>query len=106
MLYEPPEAFMDLQVDLLLGNSEYHRQALSRRIPTKLPGLDIEIAVLACEDLVLHKLLAGRMIDRADAVALLHANRDAIDLDYLNHWADSLNLRSELDEVWQEAVPQ
>jgi len=105
LLYEPPEAFMDLQVDLLLGNSEYHRNALSRRIPTKLPGLDIEIAVLACEDLVLLKLLAGRLIDRADAVALLHANRNAIDLNYLNHWADRLNLREAFDEVQKEAFP-
>jgi hypothetical protein len=105
LLYEPPEAFMDLQVDLLLGNSEYHRKALSRRIPTKLPGLDIEIAVLACEDLVLLKLLAGRLIDRADALALLHANRTALDLKYLNHWADSLNLRAALDAAWKESFP-
>lgn len=105
LLYEPPEALMDVQVDLLLGNSTYHRQALSRRILTGLPGLDFEIAVLACEDLVLNKLLAGRMIDRADAVALLHANRDVLDLDYLNHWANSLSLRPELDVVWREAFP-
>jgi hypothetical protein len=103
LLYEPPEALMDLQIDLLFANSEYHRKALSRRISTKLPELDVEIAVLTCEDLVLHKLLANRIIDRADAVALLHANRKSLDLDYLNHWADSLRLRPKLDEAWQEA---
>ena len=89
LLYEPPEALMDLQVDLLLANSEYHREALSRRIPTTLPGLEAEIAVLACEDLILHKLLAGRLIDRADAVALLRLNRETLDFDYINRWADS-----------------
>ncbi len=99
LVYEPPESMMELQINLLLGRSEYHRQALSRRIATALPGIDDEIAVLACEDLILHKLLAGRVIDRADAVALLQMNRDVLDVDYLDHWADSLGVRSELDEA-------
>jgi hypothetical protein len=104
--YEPPEAMMELQIDLLLGKSDYHRTALSRRIMTTLPGVDGEIAILACEDLILHKLLANRMIDRADAVALLQLNRDSLDIGYLNHWAEVLGLRSELDEVGQEALPR
>ena len=28
LLYEPPGAFVDLQVDVLLTDSDYHRQAL------------------------------------------------------------------------------
>jgi hypothetical protein len=104
LLYEPPEGLMDLQVDLLLGESDYHRVALSRRIVTKLPELDTEIAVLSCEDMILHKLLAGRMIDRADAVALLHANHSGLDLDYLNRWAEDLGVRSDLDEVKRETL--
>ena len=36
------------------------RRCLERHFPTTLPGLDIEIAVLACEDFMLNKLLAGR----------------------------------------------
>ena len=99
LTYEPPESLMEMQVDLLLGQSEYHRTALSRCITTTLPGIDDEIAVLACEDLILHKLLAGRMIDRADAVALLQINRDGLDIDYLDHWADSLGIRAGLEEV-------
>jgi hypothetical protein len=63
--YEPPGAFVDVQVDLLLAESNYHRQALARRVPIHLPELGVEMHVLACEDLILHKLLAGRMIDRA-----------------------------------------
>lgn len=104
LLYEPPEAMMDLQVDLLLGDSPYHRVAIQRRVPTKLPELDIEIAVLACEDLVLHKLMAGRMIDLADAVALLRVNRNTLDLDYLNHWADGMKVNKVLARVRDEAL--
>ena len=66
---------------------------------------DIEVAVLVCEDLILHKLLAGRMIDLADAVALLRANRAGLDLDYLNRWAGDLEVATELAGVWNEAFP-
>jgi hypothetical protein len=103
LLYEPPEAMMDLQVDLLAGNSDYNRTALARRIPMPLEGIDGVIAVLACEDVVLHKLLAGRLIDRADVVALLQLNRTTVDLEYIRNWAGRLNLEAELGEVVREA---
>ncbi len=105
LLYEPPDSFVDLQIDLFLAESDYHREALRRRVPTRLPGLDIEIAVLTCDDLILHKLLAGRIIDRADAAALLRANRESLQFDYLLRWTGSLELAPELTEVWNEAFP-
>ncbi len=106
LLYEPPEAFVELQIDLLLAASAYHEQALKRRIATRLPDLDVEIAVLSCEDMILHKLLAGRIIDRADAAALLRANRESLDCDYLLYWTKALELRAAWTEVWIEAFPE
>jgi hypothetical protein len=105
LLYEPPETFVDLQIDLLLAKSEYPWESLRRRVSIELAGLDITIAVLACEDLILHKLLAGRLIDRIDAVALVRANRQTIDLRYLGKWASRLTLSQDLAEVWREALP-
>ena len=94
-----------LQVDVLLAATGYHRGALARRIPTRLPGLDIEVAVLACEDLMLHKLLADRPIDAVDTVALLHANRKSLDYAYLRKWADELHVTLSLDQAWRAAWP-
>jgi hypothetical protein len=105
LLYEPPEAFMDVEIDLLLGKSPYFHQALNRAIPTRLPDLDIDIALLMCEDLVLRKLLAGRVIDRFDAVALLRANRPSLDIGYMRQWAGKLGVDAELSEVWSQAFP-
>jgi hypothetical protein len=42
--------------------------------------LDIELDVLTCEDLIVHKLLAGRLVDRADAATLLRVNRADLDI--------------------------
>ena len=64
LLYEPPEAMMDLQVDLLLADSAYHRLALERSVSTVLPELDLEVSVLACEDLDLAQAV-GRPDDRS-----------------------------------------
>ena len=105
LLYEPPGAYLDLQVDLLLAQSDYHRQALERRIRTRLAPLDLDLDVLACEDLILHKLLAGCLVDRADAAMLLRANRADLDLAYLLRWTTTLSLGAELAQIWEEAFP-
>jgi len=62
-------------------------------------------AVLACEDLILHKLMAGRIIDRADAAALLRANRGALDLDYLALRVRTREIGGGYTEVWNDVFP-
>lgn len=104
-LYEPAGAFMDLQIDLMLAECPYQLQALERRLPEQLSGLNIPVAILTCEDLLLHKLLAGRLIDQADCVALLRLNRERLDWKYLLRWAENLSVLEELKEAWQRAFP-
>jgi hypothetical protein len=55
--------------------------------------------------LILFKLVAGRMIDHADAAMLLRENRDVIDWDYLLGWVARLNLDGDFASIWQEAFP-
>jgi len=105
LLYQPPDAFVDVQIDVFTSESEYHGKALERRVQMRLSDLDVQIAVLTCEDLILHKLLAGRIIDRADTAALLRANRESLDLRYLLHWVAHLDLATQFAEVWSEALP-
>lgn len=105
LLYTPPGRFVDVRVDLLLADSEFHSQALARRVVARLPGADFDVAVLACEDLVLYKLLAGRIVDRADCIALLTANRAALDPQYLVEWAGRLGILPALNETWSAAFP-
>jgi len=59
--------------------------------------------ILKCEDLVLFKLSAGRLIDRSDAAYLLRNNREALDIGYLAAWAQRLSISDQLREVWCEA---
>lgn len=105
LTYEPPDSFIDVQIDLFLAESDFQRAALARRATTVLPISDLEVAVLSCEDLIVFKLLAGRIIDRADAAALLRLNQGTIDVHYLRQQCHALNLAVELDEVVREASP-
>jgi hypothetical protein len=105
LLYKPPEAFLELQIDLLFGRSEYHQESLRRRVNAELPGLDVTVTVLRPEDLLLHKLLAGRILDRVDAAALLRFNRDRLAWDYLTEWSKRLELTAELTAAWHDAFP-
>jgi hypothetical protein len=103
--YEPPGAFLDIQVDLLLSDSSYHQTALARSVEVKLSSLEGKVFVLACEDLIMQKLLAGRVIDKADVTALLRANRNTLDMNYLRHWCKELDLDRDLAIAWEAAFP-
>jgi hypothetical protein len=79
-LYTPPGEFYDAQFDLWLADSELQKSAIARRVRRDIMGVSCPVYVLNCDDLILFKLAAGRMIDRADSAILLRENRVAIDL--------------------------
>lgn len=105
LLYEPPDASIDIQVDLLFADNEFERTALARRHAAQIPGVAEATDVVSCEDLILLKLIAGRVIDRADAAALARNNRDTLDLPYLVRWITHFQLQPEWVEIWDEAFP-
>jgi hypothetical protein len=105
LVYEPPGSFLDVRIDLMFADSEYQKVALSRTVEARFEGFDFDLAVLACEDLILHKLLGGRLLDRADVVSLLQANPD-LDVDYIQGWAVNLSLQEILNETWKTAFPE
>jgi hypothetical protein len=105
LLYEPPGAFMQFQVDLHLATTPFHRQVLSRRVSLSLPELDLNVDVVTCEDLILLKLIAGRVIDRADAAFLLRNNQQTLDLEFVRTWVTQFNLQKQFSEIWDEAFP-
>jgi hypothetical protein len=105
LLYEPPGSLLGIQIDLFLADSHFHREALQRRVRLPSEVLGFECAVLACEDLIIMKLLAGRLQDRVDITALLQANRDSLDLAHLMKWVTALHLERPFHEAWNDAFP-
>jgi hypothetical protein len=105
LLYTPPGEFYDVQFDLLLAESDLQKAALRRCVTRPVEGVEKPIQVLSCEDLILFKLLAGRMIDLADAAMLLRENFADLDTSYLANWIKQLELGRSFGEVWHEAFP-
>jgi len=106
LLYGPKGAFMDVQIDLILAESVFHREALARRVPAQLSDAKFDLFMSSCEDLLILKMNAGRIIDRADAASLLRLNRTTLDLPYLLRWVAQLNLHSAWAEIWSEAISE
>lgn len=103
--YPPPGKFYDLQVDLFLAESEYHRAALARRVPFTLPDGKTVVPVVSCEDLIIFKLRADRPVDRGDIIGLLEAHRDSLDYAYLRQWVTPPALCEMWRDCWKQAFP-
>ncbi|MEX2212924.1 MAG: nucleotidyl transferase AbiEii/AbiGii toxin family protein [Phycisphaeraceae bacterium] len=104
-LYQPAGAMFEIRIDLLIASGGFHVQALSRSLPLQIPGWDEHIRVVSCEDLILLKLLAGRVIDRVDVGELLRANAAHLDKIYLLRWANELQVEPALREAWNDVFP-
>jgi hypothetical protein len=105
LIYESPDATLEIQLDLILATSEFHRQAIARRVALPEAELGFAIDVVSCEDLIVLKLIAGRILDRVDAGELLKANQDSLDLPYLTGWVRRLNLQRAFAEAWNDMFP-
>lgn len=105
LLHDLPELNVEIRVDLLLADSDFQRTALARAVTSDLVQLDPPTRVVTCEDLIIFKLMAGRVIDRLDAAYLLRINRERMDLSYLFDWARRIPVEIELGEIWPQAFP-
>jgi hypothetical protein len=99
----PPDGKASFQLDLLVANDGHQQAALARVVAWNIPGLDHPVLVLRPDDLILLKLTAGRIIDRADAAMLLRENRGEIDMQYLTAWVGRLSLDAGFGDIWREA---
>lgn len=104
-LYRPEDTDFEIQVDFLFAERSFQHVALSRRRSTEFSEWHVDAFVLSCEDLIIFKLAAGRIIDLADAAALLRANGDSIDHSLVRRECKALNLSDDLARIWEEAFP-
>jgi hypothetical protein len=106
--YRPPHQFnaidnrSALKVDFWLPKPEpFDKEMLRRRIQVTLFGEPAWIAT--AEDVILHKLIWNRITpsDRqlGDAAGMVVVQADALDKDYLKHWARELKLTAELEDL-------
>jgi len=60
---------------------------------------DYPVRFASCEDLIIHKMVAGRAVDIEDVCHLLTKNREQLDYDYLRHWLSEFSVLPEHEQV-------
>ena len=71
--------------DLLIAGTDYQSQAIERSVVEPFDAHE-SAPVLTPEDVIVHKLIAGRLQDLADIEAILDGGV-ALDEDYIEQWA-------------------
>lgn len=104
-IFQPADALLPFQFDVLLVASGFQREAVQRAVPWPLAGPGGDVLVVRPDDLVVIKLQAGRIIDRADAAMVLRENRDEIDFQRLHREITRHGLVADYREIWRDAFP-
>jgi predicted nucleotidyltransferase len=86
-----------IRVDFIFSFSEYERQALERTKQIQINNYPIKFA--SCEDVIIHKMVAGRAVDEEDVKSILAKNKDSVDLKYIRRWLSKFNKISEHKEI-------
>jgi predicted nucleotidyltransferase len=73
-----------VRLDLIFSTTPYEAEAIARAVLVEVEGVSVPFA--SAEDLVIHKLFAGRPRDIEDAVGVVQRNGATMDWDYMNSW--------------------
>lgn len=81
-----------IRVDFIFSYTPYEIEAIARAHKVNLAGQ--EVAFASVEDLIIHKVFAGRPRDLEDVRSVLLRNRD-IDTDYIRRWLGEFDASTE-----------
>jgi len=73
-----------IRVDFIFSFTPYETQAIKNAKRVVIDDYPVKFA--SCEDVIIHKMVAGRAIDEEDVKAILAKNRAEIDLKYVEKW--------------------
>ena len=82
--------------DLLMAGTDYQQSAI-KRASVETMDEHQSVRVLTPEDVIVHKLIAGRLQDLADIEAVLEAGID-LDVEYVERWAQFWDV----SERWEQ----
>jgi hypothetical protein len=89
-----------IRVDFVFSFSEYERQAIKRAKKVKIDNYPVKFA--SCEDVIIHKLVAGRAVDEEDVKNILLKNKDFIDIKYVKRWLAEFSNIDEYKKIVQK----
>lgn len=76
-----------IRVDLIFSSTPYETHAIQRAIRVEIGGQ--RVPFVTAEDLIIHKLFAGRPRDLDDAASVVRRKGPELDWDYMRVWAEA-----------------
>ncbi len=94
-----------IPIDISLGIPGYEEEVMKRAINVEWPTGDT-VRIISCEDLIIHKCVAGRPRDLEDVSGILQRQGKKVDIEYIRRWLRVFaKLAPELDVIGRfEAV--
>ena len=78
------EEKLKIRVDFIFSFTPYERQAIKSAKKVLINGYSVKFA--SPEDVIIHKMFAGRAIDQEDVKNILIKNRKKVNLKYIRKW--------------------
>lgn len=78
------ETKLRIRVDFIFSFTAYEEQAIKRTKKVLMNGYPVKFA--SCEDVIIHKMFAGRAVDEEDVKNILIKNRNKINHKYIKKW--------------------
>lgn len=82
-LFVVAERSTGIRIDFIYSFTPYEKEAIRRAVDERIDNVDVRIA--SVEDVIIHKLFAGRPLDIEDVKGILRRT-DSVDEKYLRHW--------------------
>jgi len=73
-----------VRIDFIFSFTPYEAQAIKNAKQVLID--DYQVRFASCDDIIIHKMVAGRAIDAEDVKSILAKNKNAIDFEYVNKW--------------------
>lgn len=86
-----------IRVDFIFSFTPYEAQAIANAKQVLIDDYPVRFA--SCEDVIIHKMVAGRAIDEEDVKAILAKNKGAMDLTHIEKWLSEFDKISEHEGI-------
>jgi predicted nucleotidyltransferase len=73
-----------MRIDFIFSFTPYESQAICRAKEVLMDAYLVKFA--SCEDVIIHKMVAGRAVDEEDVMSILSKNKSSVDLKYIKKW--------------------
>ena len=86
-----------IRIDFIFSFTLYEARAISRAKEVLVSGYPVKFA--SCEDVIIHKMVAGRAVDEEDVRSILAKNKNSVDLKYIKKCLSQFSKMSEHEHI-------